>query len=404
MATSQELAKNSLAIKMVQAKIVNPDEQQATIQKVLAELPASTLEADRAKGLSDEEIVDTHFAEWLKGKSNTSDEAVKGKKRTGAPVAITMSAEEQQTFDMLLNSNSVAKGNRTANTNVVAVLTDKPVLSAIHVQGATLTPVISEKAEETLKKYENNLLQTDENKQAFAELTAAWKKKEELAVFLSPNARPKVIGFKVNTIGEDGSPETRIMDKEEAMVFLVFEVNGNVPPKSENGIGIKLRWKASTSAPDATGNVKEGNSIVVIMNRKNITTNPSLSECTSVITDEVTDTYKAKTEKYFLVLTGKPKKDGTPGTRITRLPGVTKAKIVKRAEAYVPKFGQVGERKGSGGMSKSEKAANLTAMRMAMRQLASGQAMSTDYGREAQARLQKSLREMKAPTSNAPLL
>ena len=55
-------------------------------------------------------------------------------------------------------------------------------------------------------------------------------------------------------------------------------------------------------------------------------------------------------------------------------------------------------------MSKSEKAANLTAMRMAMRQLASGQAMSTDYGREAQARLQKSLREMKAPTSNAPLL
>lgn len=386
-------AKQQAIVYLVQKRILTQPEQQATIQKVLADTAPALIEADRAAGLTDEEIFLKHADAWFQAHGDAAPEGAPSTPAHGKktePASVNLTAEEQTKLDMLINMNAVAKGKRSAQTQVVAVLTDKPVMSQIFVKGSTLTPVVPETAEEQMKKYESELVDTPENKQNFAQLKAAWMKGEQMQVYLNPKARQKVIGFKVNTLGENGTPETRIMTKEDAIVFLACEVNGIIPARDDNSIGIKLRWRANRKS-DVTSNNNDGTSVVAIINLKILQNHPELSICTSVVVDsEVNDKYRAKTEMSFLRVGKRKNKKGESIQVRTRLSGTTKVKAVKRSDEFLATFGQVGARK-SGQSDKSVKATR-DAVRMTMRALTNdSMTLHSDAAKEAQARAMRDM-------------
>lgn len=401
---NQEL-KQKVVIYLVGKKIIDPAGQQATIQKVLTETAPALVEADRAAGLSDEEIFLKHADAWFQANGDTNGgapEAPKHGKKT-EPTAVTLTAEETQQLDMIINQNAVEKGKKTAQSSVVAVLTDKPVMSQIYIQGSDLIPVVGANAEAQLKKYEENLVDTPENKAAFAQLKAAWLKKEPMQVYINPKAKSKIIGFKVNTLGENGTPETKIMSKEDAVIFLAFEVNGIIPARDDNSVGIKLRWRAKKG--DVTSDSTAGTSVVAIINQKILSTNTALSVCTSDIIDsEVNENFRAKTAQSFLCVGKRKAKDGTVINVTTRLPGVTKVHGVKRNSEYVATFGAVGAKRNGG---QSAKAANVTreAVRLTIKSLKEGKmAVNGAAAREAQAKIQRDMMNMGNPAGNNTLV
>ena len=318
-------AVNNILIRFAQEGIQTPDAIEATKADILASMPEAVKES--MANLSDDEKIASFMDAYFAGKKGVAEQAEPTQKKTIAPVTSSLSAEDAMSIQNYYDLNAEKMGLRASKSRVVCLLTDKPVLAAIHVNGAKLKPTIGENTEKNFDKWKDQLVDTPENKQAYAELKEAFMKGEEMEVYINPDAKEKNIGFTVETTDDNNQPVTLNMTKEDARDFLLTRVQGVIAATSEDTIGISIRFiaKRNNSATDNEANAGiDGTVRVAVQNNKALKSNPDLKVCTCAILETsgqrtVNDQFNAKTAKYFSIYTGKNKSDGTPITRKVRI-------------------------------------------------------------------------------------
>lgn len=387
-----------LKLLMAQHNILSDAEVEATIQKILATAaPAMLAQMD---GLSDEEkALKLAPAYFQTPENGAATEVQPNEKRQTVPTGPNMTAEDMQVIRDYFDSNSEATGKRAARTKVICQLTDKPILAQIHVPGSQLLPTVGDNTNATFDKYEKNLVNTPENVKAFQELKTAFLKKEPMEVFINDQARPKVIGWTIETIDENNTPVKLNLSKDEAISFLLVKVQGYIEPRGDKSIGIAIRYssKSNKKAKDNENGGSTGITSVTVKNRKAIADNPELSVCTCAIATNAgqkipNDNYSAKTARYFEVYTGKNDKKGQPGTRKVRMSGKTSAYKVERKEEYVSVFGPAERQKGVA-MTKNDKKGVYEACINAMFAYQSKNDIQSNELRQALASIRKSKKE-----------
>lgn len=375
-------AVNNILIRFAQEGIQTPDAIEATKADILASMPEAVKES--MANLSDDEKIASFMDAYFAGKKGVAEQAEPTQKKTIAPVTSSLSAEDAMSIQNYYDLNAEKMGLRASKSRVVCLLTDKPVLAAIHVNGAKLKPTIGENTEKNFDKWKDQLVDTPENKQAYAELKEAFMKGEEMEVYINPEAKEKNIGFTVETTDDNNQPVTLNMTKEDARDFLLTRVQGVIAATSEDTIGISIRFiaKRNNSATDNEANAGiDGTVRVAVQNNKALKSNPDLKVCTCAILETngqrtVNDQFNAKTAKYFSIYTGKNKSDGTPITRKVRMTGKTSVYAVERKPEYVTVFGQAVKAKGFG-MTNKERAKVLENCRKAMALLTSDATKAT---------------------------
>lgn len=375
-------AVNNILIRFAQEGIQTPDAIEATKADILASMPEAVKES--MANLSDDEKIASFMDAYFAGKKGVAEQAEPTQKKTIAPVTSSLSAEDAMSIQNYYDLNAEKMGLRASKSRVVCLLTDKPVLAAIHVNGAKLKPTIGENTEKNFDKWKDQLVDTPENKQAYAELKEAFMKGEEMEVYINPEAKEKNIGFTVETTDDNNQPVTLNMTKEDARDFLLTRVQGVIAATSEDTIGISIRFiaKRNNSATDNEANAGiDGTVRVAVQNNKALKSNPDLKVCTCAILETngqrtVNDQFNAKTAKYFSIYTGKNKSDGTPITRKVRMTGKTSVYVVERKPEYVAVFGQAVKAKGFG-MTNKERAKVLENCRKAMALLTSDATKAT---------------------------
>lgn len=375
-------AVNNILIRFAQEGIQTPDAIEATKADILASMPEAVKES--MANLSDDEKIASFMDAYFAGKKGVAEQAEPTQKKTIAPVTSSLSAEDAMSIQNYYDLNAEKMGLRASKSRVVCLLTDKPVLAAIHVNGAKLKPTIGENTEKNFDKWKDQLVDTPENKQAYAELKEAFMKGEEMEVYINPDAKEKNIGFTVETTDDNNQPVTLNMTKEDARDFLLTRVQGVIAATSEDTIGISIRFiaKRNNSATDNEANAGiDGTVRVAVQNNKALKSNPDLKVCTCAILETngqrtVNDQFNAKTAKYFSIYTGKNKSDGTPITRKVRMTGKTSVYVVERKPTYVTVFGQAVKAKGFG-MTNKERAKVLENCRKAMALLTSDATKAT---------------------------
>lgn len=375
-------AVNNILIRFAQEGIQTPDAIEATKADILASMPEAVKES--MANLSDDEKIASFMDAYFAGKKGVAEQAEPTQKKTIAPVTSSLSAEDAMSIQNYYDLNAEKMGLRASKSRVVCLLTDKPVLAAIHVNGAKLKPTIGENTEKNFDKWKDQLVDTPENKQAYAELKEAFMKGEEMEVYINPDAKEKNIGFTVETTDDNNQPVTLNMTKEDARDFLLTRVQGVIAATSEDTIGISIRFiaKRNNSATDNEANAGiDGTVRVAVQNNKALKSNPDLKVCTCAILETngqrtVNDQFNAKTAKSFSIYTGKNKSDGTPITRKVRMTGKTSVYVVERKPEYVTVFGQAVKAKGFG-MTNKERAKVLENCRKAMALLTSDATKAT---------------------------
>lgn len=365
-----KVAKAQLTLRLAKENYTEPTEQEAVIQKILASIPPAVMDTRGDK--SDHEMAlmyaDTYFEA---GKESTAAQG-----RETKPTTVAMSGEEKMAIMDYLESNAEEIEARSARTRVISLLTDKPVLGAIIGKNAQLKPSINENAEANFAKWEKVLLDTPENKKKFQQMKATWMKGDFMDVYVNPDAKEKVIGYAIETINDEKVPVVENYDKEGTIAFLMVKVNGAIPPKGEDSVGLRLNWTASRAEADnENGAATKGTTNVLVLNRKAVTNNPDLRVCTSVPVEAngapvMNENYNAKTEDFFVIQTDRRNSKGEIINRKVRLSGKTTVQAVERLEQYQAVFGT---NKGpKGGMTKSEKAKAQEALLASFHSLRSG--------------------------------
>lgn len=165
-------AVNNILIRFAQEGIQTPDAIEATKADILASMPEAVKES--MANLSDDEKIASFMDAYFAGKKGVAEQAEPTQKKTIAPVTSSLSAEDAMSIQNYYDLNAEKMGLRASKSRVVCLLTDKPVLAAIHVNGAKLKPTIGENTEKNFDKWKDQLVDTPENKQAYAELKEAF--------------------------------------------------------------------------------------------------------------------------------------------------------------------------------------------------------------------------------------
>lgn len=356
--TNEATARQQFALTCARNRVTDPAEVEALVQKIIESAPPAVL--DTLADLSDIEkankLSEMYFASKNGGKGTDPTQS-----KPTNPSETNITTEETAAIQNYLDGHAESTGKRQARTRVVAVLTDKPVLAKIHT-GAKLIPNITEKTEEVFSKYEAKLVDDPANIKEFKELKAAFMKKEPMEVYINPDAREKNIGWRIETLDDQGNPTTMTLSKESAVAFLLVKVQGVIQPHGENSVGIRIKWTAkrqAVSSDNEAAATNKGTTSVTLLNRKALSENPNLTICTCVMLETsgqkvINDQYNAKTARSFKILTDRMNSKGEVIKRTVRMPGKTSVYRVTRLEEYVPTFGQAERSKGTG-MTKTEK-------------------------------------------------
>lgn len=356
---TEKMANQKLLLIFARNKIVEAAEIEATKQAIIASMPPALLA--ELEGQSDSEKACAGADAYFEALGGKADPDPTQRKQT-APQDMSITAEDAIAVTDYLDLHAEENGKRAAKSRVLNILTDKPILASIIVPNAKLTPTIGEKTDANFAKWESMLVDTPENKQAYAELKAAFLKKEAMEVYVNPDAREKTIGWHVATTDGNDNPVNINLTKESAISFLLIKVQGVVQPRGENTVGIRIKWTAKKQ-PTAPNNEStaalSGTSSVTLLNRKALQANPGLSVCTCVIQQAngqktINEQYNAKTAKYFSVVTNRLNQKREAITRKIRLPGKTSVYKVQRLEDYMADFGPAERQRGSG-LTKQER-------------------------------------------------
>ena len=376
-------------------RITNPEEVQATMQAILASAPKAVLDSMSDKSDVEQalELADAYFRAQGAGVTDDPNQTKETK-----PQDTLASAEEMSAIQDYLDANASDTSKRQARTSVLAVITDKPVLAKIHVPNARLVPTLSDKTEGLFAKWESQLVDTPENKQAFEDLKASYLKKEEMEVYINPDAREKTIGWKIATTDDQGQPVTMNLTRDTAISFLLVKVQGAIQPRGEESIGIRIKWTAkrqAASGDNENNSASKGTTSVTLLNRKALQSNDKLSICSCQIQEAngeklVNDQFNAKTAASFKVVTDRKNKKGEVICRTIRLPGKTSVYRVQRLEEFVNDFGAAERAKGVG-MTKSEKKKINEAVKRALVSM-QGQAVEDNDLRTALAAIRQNQR------------
>lgn len=349
---THESAKNQMLALLAQKGIFDEAAVEAKCAEIVDSMPPSTKSAYAPAELADDVFVlaanyyDTYEGKMSSGTPNTGLQLQETGKvaKASKDIEPTLTDAEEKNVQKVVATNLDAKAAKTAATKIVALLVRAPKPSVMH-KGLTVVP---ECAAEKLAKIEARLVDTVENKKAFADAKAAIESGKAVPVSFDDTSR-KLVGVTISTpknADGKGSNENRHLTLDGLEIVLAFELLCRIP--SNAGLGVMLSGvnpvkakgrRADTTRPQGKAVLKwDGKTEAIKAGGANVV---SISEVKAgefkeglLPTNLVVEIYKMKEEADGTVV-NVTKKDGTNATTKFRFKGRSKQiPVLTRVREY----------------------------------------------------------------------
>lgn len=286
---------------------------------------------------------DEYYDTWRKSqetgevKTPNADETKKSEKESMPTTTFTQEQKDAVQNVMAAEAPNIAE--RTNATKLVAVLYDQPTFGTTIKEGAMLLPTMDAAK---IKKLRDKECVTEDDAKKRDQMIAAAEAKQPMAVYVNTEARPKIIGYSVQTKNDQMQDVHKIMDKDEMLTFLCLKVSGYIPNnKTQLGARVSMP-KSSSSANNENGSKKKRLSIRLV-NRDLLNTNPATAILTSdFVKDENGNREEvqkaAKSQDYFMAYGNGATNKGERRKVKCRISGETTVYKVERLEEYANKF------------------------------------------------------------------
>lgn len=333
-------AKNQLAILLAQRGIVGL-EIETEVDKIISAIP----EATRSNYSEDRYEAALAFMEIYYAQNGGAASDIPNQvQNTGAGEAApsTMSAAQAKALHQLMANEQAAREERTAKTTIKKILIDKPAPNTYLDASLTIIPKCKP---EKLEEYEKALVQTDENKQAFATLKAAVQNGTPVPIYINKSA-DKVMGYVITTPSSEAgndSMEQKTLPVSNMLTFVATQLRGYIPTVGDS-LGVKLQWRDPKKTQQATEQRKTGTPYLKLYNKQTALASEDGHEIISVIEKDgdkvVTMNGKLRTAMSFKIDTNKKDSHNQSIYRTIRLTGDAQVpKFVRKTDEYTHLFG-----------------------------------------------------------------
>lgn len=361
--SNHDEASNFMVTKCAEKGLFANEQIEAHIQEVVEGIPAATRAMYAPADMADDKtVLAANYYDVYEGTAGNNANPANLAVPSAAPSALkagkagftpspTLSDEQMAAAQQLLAGNVEAKAQKTAQTKIKKLLVRSPKASDL-IGGKKIVP---ECAPEKMAEYESQLVDTAENKAAFARVKEAVNSKVALPVFVNDESR-KFMGVTVSTpVSKEGKSEIKDLyfDEEGLVNFLAVELFCRIPSQG-TGLGcmitgfrpVKAGRKADLTQPQGRPNlkwdgktetIKKGDpSIVVAINEKK---GKEVKEGKLRIQDSF-KVYSTSKDSEGNV-TVKTNKKGEKMTKVIRLTGNSKEiPMLVRKQEFVQLFGE----------------------------------------------------------------
>lgn len=251
---------------MSERNIIGKEDVEAEIHKIYSAMPVELQKEFEDETSAAAAYYTTYYANVEGGASHISEnpgvndlqvqagESGIVKKKTAKKesefIAADLSSEQVDAVNKTLGSISVEQRvQATAATKIEKLLVANPHPSTF-LKGVSIVPTCDA---DKLKEYEANLVETAENKQAFAEIKNAIAKGTKVPAYIT-KSQQKIEGAVVDTPevgGKTNAPKREVLTNSTLISFLMMRVIGKIP---SNPIGVRLgKFKAVDSGKALAG-------------------------------------------------------------------------------------------------------------------------------------------------------
>lgn len=332
-------AKNQVSLMMAQRGIIG-NEIEKEVDKIIAAIP----EATRSTYPEDRYEACLAFMKVYYAQNDNSSDIPNQQQNTGASEAApsTMSAAQAKALLQLMANEQAAREEKTAKTTIKKILIDKPAPSTYLDPNTTIIPTCKP---EKLDEYEKALVQTEENKQAFATLKAAVQNSTPVPIYVNKSA-DKVMGYVITTPSSEAgndSMEQKTLPVSNMLTFVATQLRGYIPTVGDS-LGVKLQWREPKKTQQATDQRKTGAPYLKLYNKQAALASEDGHEIISVIEKDgnkvVTMDGKLRTAMSFKIDSGRVDSHKQPIYRTIRLTGNAQVpKFVRKTDEYTHLFG-----------------------------------------------------------------
>lgn len=263
-----------------------------------------------------------------------------------APAAtVAIPAADQKAIQAFQSNTKAARTERATKTKIVRLIGDKPYPGKYLSKDLKMVPHANEAKFAT---YEENLVDTPENKENYKKCMDAIKNKTPMEIYIPEETKwsPRTIGAEVSTPAANGSGvETKTFDMSGLLAFVAYDLTGFITCDA-NGIGAKLgavRIKKSSKAASTQGALQP---TLKIVNRKSAFQAADKHTYASAEKKNgntvLTKTGTVRSALSFQIYTGKTDNMGNKKTRTVRVSGRAEVpKFERVSAAYEDLFGSV---------------------------------------------------------------
>lgn len=257
-------------------------------------------------------------------------------------IAPVLSDEKAQAIEKILASKEQNRLEVSAKTRIEKYL-HKTVDKTKYYKDLTVIPFCTKaKLEEYRRGVE--LLGDDANTRIFEEVVDAIENKKPMQVhyMYKPSA---VIGVTINTVNTEGKNETKTLNTNDLIGFLITDAYGSIP--EQNGLGVKITKMVKVQNKKQSASPAMGRPVLGWAKGKTeVLVDNNRSECIDVIDtigdNPITKTGSLPIELSFKIKTKNPRKtmDKEFIERTVRVRGTSNKVITtKRKQEYVGVFG-----------------------------------------------------------------
>lgn len=332
-------ARANLELKLAQRGIVGEavDEEISKIVKAIPELMRDNYDADDTVAAA--QYVDKYFAK-MDGEVAPTAQTPKAPAVGGTP-EISIPAAEMKNITSFMNATRASRMEKAQHTKITRVVGDKPYPGTYLHAGTTMIP----HADETkFAAYEEKLVDTPENREAYKKCMDAIKSKSPMEIYIPEEGKwsPRTVGIEVTTPGETGSAEvTKTLDTDQAVSFVACELAGYITCDA-NGIGAKLASVRVKKSAKASASQSPLSPRLNIVNRKHAYEDANMHVFASKVkkngNEVVTKEGNVRSALSFQIRTGKTDSQGREKTRTVRVPGRTN---IPRWERTTPAYEEI---------------------------------------------------------------
>ncbi|MDR1523217.1 MAG: hypothetical protein LBS29_04635 [Endomicrobium sp.] len=336
MAVSQEAQKLILVKAASNGK---PWAWEECVENIYAAIPSATREmypADKEEAVV--QFADTYFASYKSsGATLTPQTAI----APGSPALPALTAAQTKALEEDILKRAPIQQERTLKTAIEKILLDKPKPSEYTPASLAVVPVVSDSQ---LAKYEEQLVQNEENIAAFNQLKQAVKNGTPVAVYVNDKSI-KTLGYVISTPSEHpssaGVKEEKIFSTKKLLGYISSQLAGYI---NDNGSGLsaKLVWAVPKANKSAQASITQlvGSPRLRVVGKADALKDPQRHEVTSQVKQGETRKGRLRTALSFKVRTGEVDAKNVERTRTVRFTGIwEQAPVFQRSkQEYVNAF------------------------------------------------------------------